>query len=173
MDPRPGLDNFFWVSDGLYRGAQPERQGFEELRKLGVKTVVNLRTFHSDRAECRKAGLKYVHITVQAWEMEEEEVVEFLKAVIDPQNQPVFVHCMHGADRTGVMSAIYRIAVQGWSREEAIKEMTEGGFHFHSMWKEIVEYVRECDIQRLQRLAGIAEEAGQGSGSASDSSSSG
>jgi len=150
-----GLPNLHKVSDALYRGAQPEDEGFAELKALGIKTVVNLRTLHSDRDECREAGLEYVHITVQAWEGETEEVIDFLKVATDPARQPVFVHCQHGADRTGTMCAIYRIVVEGWSKEETLQEMTEGGFGFHSVWQNLIKYIRELDIESLKSQAGL------------------
>ncbi|MBN1521321.1 MAG: dual specificity protein phosphatase family protein [Candidatus Aureabacteria bacterium] len=150
-----GLFNFYKVSDSLYRGAQPEDEGFFELKKMGLKTVINLRTFHSDRKNCDKAGLQYVHITVQAWEGEDKEVVQFLRVVTDKEKQPFFVHCQHGADRTGVMCAVYRIAVQGWSKEEAIKEMTDGGYGFHSVWQNLIEYIQNLDIKKIKKEAGL------------------
>ena len=153
-----GLPNLFQVSDELYRGGRPEDEGFVELKRLGLKTVVNLQTFHSDRQECDEAGLRYFHIAAQAWEGEDEEVIEFLKVVSDPANQPVFVHCLHGADRTGVMSAAYRIVVQGWSKEEAIREMTEGGFGFHGIWQNLIEYVEDMNVERIRELSGISSD---------------
>ncbi|MBD3869537.1 MAG: dual specificity protein phosphatase family protein [Acidobacteria bacterium] len=155
MPETAGVSNFFKVSDQLYRGAQPEDEGFAELGKLGIKTVVNLRSLHSDRDECEEAGLQYIPIDVQAWEGEDEEVIDFLKAVQDPSNQPVFLHCLHGSDRTGVMSAVYRIVIEGWSKEDAIKEMTEGGYGFHSMWQNLVDYVNELDVDEIKRLSDI------------------
>jgi len=155
MGDSPGLSNFFRVSDQLYRGAQPDEEGFMQLKALGVKTVVNLRTFNSDSEECEEAGLRYIHISVQAWDREDEEVVEFLRVVTDPENQPVFVHCLHGADRTGVMSAVYRIAIQEWSKEQAIQEMTEGGFGFHSVWQNLIDHVEELDVARVKELSGV------------------
>lgn len=155
---RGGLPNLHKVADGLYRGAQPEKEGFAALKEMGVKTVVNLRSVHSDRTECADAGLEYVKITTQAWEGEDDEVVDFLRVVTDPGRMPVFVHCEHGADRTGVMCAAYRIAVQGWSREEAVREMTDGGFGFHPVWKNLVRYVRGIDVKALRESAGIEKE---------------
>jgi uncharacterized protein (TIGR01244 family) len=155
MPGRAGLPNLHKVSDALYRGAQPDDEGFATLKKLGIKTVVNLRTFHSDRSECRRAGLDYVHITAQAWEGEDDEVIDFLKVVTDKTRQPVFVHCQHGADRTGVMCAVYRMAVQGWSTDDAVREMTEGGYGFHSVWDNLVTYIRGLDAEELREQAGI------------------
>lgn len=151
IEGHSGLPNFHQVSDTLYRGAQPEDEGFAELKELGIKTVLNLRSLHSDRSECEENNLDYVKITVQAWEAEEEEVVECLQVLIDSERQPVFLHCQHGADRTGMMLAIYRILEQGWSKEDAIAEMTEGGFGYHSIWKELVEYIRDLDVEALRQ----------------------
>ena len=69
----------------------------------------------------------------------------------------MLVHCWHGADRTGMMCAVYRLAVEGWTKEEAIEELTEGGYGFHSVWKNIVPYVRDLDVERLREKAGLAE----------------
>lgn len=149
------LPNLYRVSPTLYRGAQPEDEGFAELKALGIKTVVNLRSFNSDRSETEEHGLGYVHITQQAWEAEDEEVLEFLRVAIDPKRQPVFVHCQHGADRTGTSVAAYRIVVQGWSKEEALREMTEGGYGFHSVWTNLVRYVEGLDVEKMRRELGI------------------
>lgn len=155
---RTGLPNLHRISDGLYRGAQPMAEGFRELRKMGVRTVVNLRSFHSDRDEAGEAGLAYEHSAMKAWHPEDEDVVRFLQIVTDPARTPVFVHCQHGADRTGIMCAICRMAVQGWSGDEAVEEMREGGFGHHRIWANLRHYVRELDLEEIKRRAGLAEE---------------
>jgi len=152
---REGLPNFHKVSEDLYRGAQPTAEGMQELKKLGIKTVINLRAFHSDRDEIGETELDYEHIPIPAWRLKEEHVIQFLKLVIDKSRTPVFVHCMHGADRTGVMSAIYRIVIEDWTKEEAIKEMTEGGFGFHKIWKNLIRFVEDMDIEEIKKKAGI------------------
>src|SRR5262245_26418809 len=76
-DDLPGLENFARVSEELYRGAQPTAEGMQELARLGIKTVVDLRSFHSDRDELRGTGLRYAHIPCKAWHPEEEDVVRF------------------------------------------------------------------------------------------------
>ena len=150
-----GVPNLYRVSDALYRGDQPSPHGMENLKKLGLKTILNLRSFHSDRDEIGETGLAYEHIYMKAWHPEEEDVVRFLKIVTDPKRAPVLVHCQHGADRTGTMIAVYRIAVQGWSKAEAIREMTEGGFGFHQTWSNLPKWIQKLNIDRIKRQAGI------------------
>lgn len=135
----PGVGNFAKISDALYRGEQPTAEGMAGLKKMGVKTVVNLRSFSSDRSELKGTGLQYVHIYCKAWHPEDEDVLAFLKVMSDPNNHPVFVHCQHGADRTGMMCAAYRIVEQGWPADDAAKETHN--FGFHKVFKDIQKYL--------------------------------
>jgi len=151
----PDLPNLHKVSDNLYRGAQPNSEGMKQLEKLGVKTVINLRSAHSDRDELEGTALSYERISLTPRGPTAEDVVRFLRIVTDDTRTPVFVHCQYGSDRTGTMCAFYRIAVQGWSREEAIEEMTKGGFGFHSIWANLPEQVRSLDIDQIKRTAGL------------------
>lgn len=145
-----GVPNLHKVSDTLYRSAQPTAIGMQNLKAMGIKTVINLRSFHSDRDELAGTDLSYEHLTMKAWHPEYKEAVRFLEIVTDPDNAPVLVHCQHGADRTGTMCAIYRITVQGWSKENAIKEMTGGGFNFHDIWINLPEWINNLNINDLK-----------------------
>jgi protein tyrosine/serine phosphatase len=150
-----GVPNLYRVSSELYRGDQPSPQGMRNLKQLGLKTILNLRSFHSDRHKIGETDLEYVHIYMKPWHPEEEDVVRFLKLVTDPQRTPVLVHCQYGADRTGTMVAVYRIAVQGWSKAEAIREMTQGGFGVHQIWGNLPEWIQKLNIDRIKRQAGL------------------
>ncbi len=150
-----GAPNLFQVSDSLYRSAQPTAEGMRNLKDLGVVTVVNLRSFHSDRDEIGTTALAYEHIYMKAWHPEHKEIIRFLQIVTDAKRAPVLVHCQHGADRTGTMTAVYRIAVQGWTKEEAIKEMINGGFGFHTIWKNLPDWIRDLDVDSIRNEAGI------------------
>jgi len=147
------------VSKSFYRGAQPTAEGLRQLPKLGVRTDVNLRTMHSDADKLSGVRLQYEHISFKAWHPEHEDVVRFLKIATNPRNQPIFVHCQHGADRTGMMTAVYRIVVQGWSKDDAIREMTQGGFGYHPIWRDLVDYVHKLDVAGLRREVGISAPA--------------
>lgn len=149
-----GAPNLHMVTENLYRSAQPTAAGMKNLKTLGIKTVVSLRAFHSDRRDTEKAGLGYEHIFMKTWHPEEEDVVRFLKIATDPARAPVLVHCQHGADRTGTMVAIYRVAVQGWTKQAALEEMTDGGFGYHTVWKNLPPWIEKLDITALKAKVG-------------------
>ena len=151
----PGLTNFYQVTTNLYRGAQPTATGMAQLKAMGIKTVINLRSFHSDTDEVAGAGLKSVRFEMKPWHAEEEDVVGFLKVVADTNNLPVFVHCQRGADRTGMMCAMYRIVVCGWTKPEAIEEMRQGGYHFSPVWKNLVTFIEQADVVEIKRRVGL------------------
>lgn len=151
---QPGLPNLHKVSDDLYRGAQPTAEGIEQLEALGVKTIINLRSSDTDRSLLTAPGIAYERIPMTAWRAHDEDVVRFLQIVSDESRLPAFVHCRRGADRTGMMVAIYRVAVQGWDKEQAIAEMTQGGFRFNSGWQNLVQYIRDLDIDAIKERAG-------------------
>jgi protein tyrosine phosphatase (PTP) superfamily phosphohydrolase (DUF442 family) len=160
-----GFPDFYRVSDDLYRSGQPVSP--EALENLGtstlrIKTVVDLRRSQSNRGRIGGTGLLYERIPMVGWPLfpKEEQVVKFLQIATDHQRTPILVHCQHGADRTGVMCAVYRIAVQGWTKEEALKEMIEGGFGFHGTRDgNVVQWVSRLNIDKIQRRAGIIEKA--------------
>ncbi|MCJ7538335.1 MAG: dual specificity protein phosphatase family protein, partial [Desulfobacterales bacterium] len=151
-----GLPNFFEVTPRLYRGSQPDPDGFIALAAMGIRTIVNLRAFHQDADEIQEAGLDKAtfdleQIPMFAWNIQTKDVVRFLKIAVDPRKQPVFVHCHYGADRTGAMIAAYRMVIQQWTADQAIAEMTGGGYGFHEIWWGLPEYLKSLDVDRIRR----------------------
>ena len=153
-----GVPNLHRVTQHLYRSAQPTAEGMKNLKKMGIETIVNLRSFHSDRDEIGDTGLAYEHIYMKAWHAEEEDVVRFLQTVTNEKRTPALVHCHYGADRTGMVCAVHRIVVCGWSKDEAIREMTQGGFGYHTVWSNLIRYIENLDVDSIKKKAGIAQE---------------
>ncbi len=152
-----GVTNFYQVTTNLYRGAQPTAAGMAQLKALGIKTVINLRAFHSDQDEVAGTGLKSVRLETKPWHAESEDVVAFLKAAPAPTNLPVFVHCQRGADRTGTMCAMYRLVVCGWTKPAAMAELKNGGFDFSPVWKNLVRFIEKADVADYKRRLGLPE----------------
>ncbi|HXF10565.1 MAG TPA: tyrosine-protein phosphatase [Desulfuromonadaceae bacterium] len=150
-----GITNCYQVTSNLYRGAQPTAEGFKQLEAMGIKTVVSLRSFHSDEKKIAGTNLKSIRFEVKPWHGETEDVVDFLKVMADTNNLPVFVHCQRGADRTGMMCAMYRIVFCGWSKEQAIDEMRHGGFEFSPAWENLIRFIEKADVVALRKQAGL------------------
>ena len=128
-----GVSNFGEVTPLLYRGGQPNQEGFQALKKLGVAIVVNFRDerdlIEAERRQVEALGMRYVGIPWSSWHSpNDQQVAEFLALLRASPQKKIFVHCHYGADRTGVMVAVYRIAAQNWTPPQAIAEMES--FHF-------------------------------------------
>ncbi len=145
-----GVPNLFKVSESLYRSAQPTPEGWKALKAMGIKTVINLRNEHDDQQDAVGAGLIYITIPSRAEYVRKDDVLRFLRAVSDPSGAPFLVHCHHGADRTGLMTAVYRVVIEGWDKGEAIKEMKKGGFGFHSIYTNIPRFIRNIDVSEYR-----------------------
>lgn len=138
----PGLSNVGRVASGVYRGAQPKPEGYPTLSAMGIRTVINLRLLHSEREAVTAAGMKSIEIPMNTFkDVSPEKVKRAIGFIRDPANQPVFVHCAHGQDRTGIVVAAYRMEADGWSREDAIAEMQ--AFGFNNIWHELMEFVQK------------------------------
>lgn len=136
-DVAPKVENFKQVNDDLYRGGLPTEADLSTLHRMGVKTDIDLMgapkqevsQVNAEREAAAKAGVKFVSIPLPPWgEVPRDMVQQFLDTVSDPKNQPVYVHCFHGRDRTGTMVAAYRIAFDHYTGEQALAEMQTFGF---------------------------------------------
>ena len=145
-----GLANLHRVDASLYRGAQPDPNSGEALKALGIKTVLNLRERDKDKPLRVIQGISFKRYPLHTWDIDDRDIVEIMKIITNPENQPVMVHCAHGADRTGLMMASYRMIVQGWSKADARREMKQGGYEFHAVWKNIDRRIDKMDIAKLR-----------------------
>ncbi len=124
-----GIPNFGQVDSILFRGGQPNDEGFAALAHMGVKIVVDARGNQADEQRKLEAlGMQYVAIPWHCPWPRDEVFAQFLSLLQTNPGKKVFVHCSLGEDRTGMMVAAYRMAVEGWSTDEAMKEMRAYGF---------------------------------------------
>lgn len=136
--------NFGRVNEGYYRGAQPEAADVRELAALGVRTVVDLQKDGDDDEPTlvEGAGMKYVRIPMTTRVPPTgAQLAEFFAVVTNPVNRPVYVHCREGRHRTGVMTAAYRMTLDGWTADQAFKEMKQYKFGWDFLHPEFKRFV--------------------------------
>ncbi len=151
---RAGLPNLYRVSDQLYRSAQPDAEGFRSLQAMGVMSVLSLRQTVSDAPLAEGTGLTLYRVPMKSRYVAEKNGAKVVLAMRDlragMQAGPVLVHCHHGADRTGLIAALWRVLYEGWSKQAAIDELIEGGYGFHPIWSNIPRYLRAVDLDDLR-----------------------
>jgi tyrosine-protein phosphatase SIW14 len=144
------LENCYLVADGFYRSEQPSKSNMTAVENSGIKSLVNLRNIRKDKRKSKGTGLQLVHIPINTWRMSYDDVVLGLSAVMKA-DKPVLLHCIHGSDRTGVVTAAYRMTEQGWTKEAAIDEFLNGGYGYHSGWfPNILRLLESLDAEKLK-----------------------
>ena len=137
----PGLSNVGRVAPGILRGAQPGKEGYATLKSMGIKTVIDMRTSESEKKQVEAAGMRAIAIPIEMTRDGLKAKVDQVVALMaDPANQPVYVHCRHGQDRTGIVVAAYRMKQQGWSLADAETEMQ--AFGFNDVWVNFKKFIR-------------------------------
>ena len=149
------LPNFSQVNTNFYRGAQPTENGVKELAKMGVKTIIDLRGAdeNSEREKiwAQDAGVKFIAVDLGNWfKPKTADIEAIVKQIGAAENQPVFVHCKRGADRTGTVVAVYRIAHDDWTAKQAIAEAKRFDFGWWQFWMKdyINDYYRDFNKQK-------------------------
>jgi protein tyrosine/serine phosphatase len=152
------VKNFGKVNDHIYRGGQPDDNGYAELAKIGIKTIVDLREDPERfaRRSAEGAGLRYINIRLNAKHPPTEaESDNFLQIVNDERNWPVFVHCAGGRHRTGVLLAVYRMEMDGWDARRAYGEMKDYKFYSRFGYGDMKEFVFDYYDRMMARRAAI------------------
>lgn len=149
------IDNFGRINDQYYRGGKLEGRDYSSLVAAGIKAIVDLTSSDSDLREpalAKQAGLKFFKLPMNGRVVPtSDEVASFLDIVGDPANQPVYVHCVAGKHRTGVMTAVYRMTEDGWTADQAFREMKQYNFGLDFLHPEYKKFV--CGYQPTNAAA--------------------
>lgn len=151
------LPNLGCVNSNLYRGAQPTQKGIEELARRGVKTIISLRNDDEnadlEKTQVRNAGMTYLNVPLENWRgPQDEKIAELMSLLNASENQPVFIHCKRGADRTGTVIAVYRISHDDWTAKQANEEAKSFKFGWWQVWMKdyINDYYRDYHKQKVE-----------------------
>jgi protein tyrosine/serine phosphatase len=145
-----GLKNLYKVNDSLFRSEQPNKSAMHELQELGIRTVFNLRNWHSDKNEVKGTNIEIQRLRLKASKITQQDILDALK-IIKQSPKPVLVHCLHGSDRTGCIIAAYRMVYENWSKEDAIKEFQNEALGYHETWfPNILITLQNLDVTKIR-----------------------
>ena len=145
--------NLFRVTPTLFRSEQLLAKDQALLPQNNIKTIINLRYFDrdDDQEELSNLGLNLVNQPLKSWHIKPKQIAAVLYEIEQAQKQGgVLVHCYHGADRTGLIIGMYRIVNQGWRIDEAKREMVEGPYGFHTVWRNIPKMYNEDTVAQVR-----------------------
>ena len=149
------LPNFHRVSENLYRGGQPSAEGIRQLAALGVRTIINFRDarpgLRRERQAAEEHGLLFINLHLSNWfAARDEEIHKIIEVIMNPERQPVFIHCKRGADRTGTVVAVYRMLHEGWTARDARREAKRHGIGWWQVWMKdyIKAYYRRMQAKK-------------------------
>ena len=149
--------NFAKVADGVYRSNHPNRARFEDYAKMGIKTILNLRganrlsPYKFEKEACDALGLTLIDQPFTARKAPQKQRLLEIIDVMGAIEKPFLMHCKSGADRTGLMAAIYLLAIEGRPVEEAQKQLSVRFVHLNFTKTGILDYVIDSYAQRLKQ----------------------
>jgi len=130
------IPHFAEVDAGVYRGGQPTPAGWHYLKQLGVETVVKLDLAgEGSDADAEALGMHVVDASgppsdlSNFWSAPDRAHLKLAVDTLSNTQHPVYVHCLHGQDRTGLVVAMYRVQHDGYTPKAAYHEMRQHGFH--------------------------------------------
>ncbi len=145
----PGVRNYSRVDATVGCGGAVDPTAMSALRKEGYVSVINLRLANeagadvdAGRAAAKTAGLKYIHLPFNAASPDPKVVSDFLGAVADKSNQPVFIHC-GSANRVGAVWMIKRVLQDGWAVDRAQTEAEAIGLQNPQLLAFATTYITE------------------------------
>lgn len=145
--------NFYQVSDHVFRSEQPDAQFIPELKQYQIGTIINLRSRAADEQLFQNENFSLVHVPIHTWAINRQDLLEVMQQIkiARQNNQNVLLHCYHGSDRTGASIAMYRIIFENWSIDDAVAEMKQGGYGYHTIWKNIDHLFTPENVRWIQQ----------------------
>lgn len=151
--------NLYKVDDRLYRSEQLREEDRQAIEKTPIKTIINLRYFTrsgNSKVFDKNGNINLINVPLLTWRIKTKDIANVLSKIRKHQQEgAVLVHCYHGADRTGIMVAMYRIIYHNWSIEQAKKEMQQGPFGYHSIWRNLDRLLTEKNVNEIKKELGI------------------
>jgi len=133
--------NFHVVDDGrLYRSGQPAPEHIRTVvEHYGIRTIINLRGpnagkpwYDAEARTTKELGITQIDYPFSAQSLPPGDLLAAVEESLRTAEYPVLIHCESGADRSGMIAAVYRILILGHDRSAALQELTPEYLHFRA-----------------------------------------
>ena len=149
-------NNFHQVSDDVYRANQPSPSHLRIYKEKGIRSVLNLRGFKQqsyalfEQDSCKKLGLNLISIPLSSSSAPPTHKLLDLIEILETIPKPVVLHCKSGADRAGLVSALYLITQKKLSVVDAKKQLRFKYLHLDFTKTGILDYILDVFSERLK-----------------------
>ena len=139
--------NFYPVAPGVFRSNQPTHKRFEELKAMGIRSVLNLRGaggaahYLVEEESCAQLGLNLVNVTLHARFAAPRHDIQAVIDAFRTIEKPFVMHCKSGADRAGFAAAIYLLVIEGRPVSDARKMLSFKYIHIKSSRTGVLDYI--------------------------------
>ena len=126
-------NNFHILTPGkAYRSAQLNKQALQQcIKDFGIKTILNLREsvqdagwYKDEKSVAAEHGVKHIDVNLSEYDEVSVEELDKIATLLRDAPKPVLIHCAAGADRTGLVSALYRYKLEGLAPEKSFAELS-------------------------------------------------
>ena len=156
-----GPVRFSQVNERLYRGGQPSDAQLEDLKALGVTTIISLRKEDRDvtRAEenaARRLGMRFLHFPFYGIFGASRSFLERVLAELrSSENGVIYIHCKRGRDRTSVLVALHLVIDRGWTPEDAWQQAVLDYGYKPTFWYRRLGAVFDEMVQAYRKQASL------------------
>jgi protein tyrosine phosphatase (PTP) superfamily phosphohydrolase (DUF442 family) len=136
------LQIFFQASTNVFSGSAPESgNAFQEIKNLGVKTIITVDGARPDIETAHKYGLRYVHLPVGYGGISAQRQAELI-TIAKAANEPIYVHCHHGQHRGPAAVAVICEATAGWTTNQAVSWLKQAGTspEYAGLYRSVTEF---------------------------------
>lgn len=137
------------VTDRVWRSAQPSPGQIRRYARRGIRTIINLRgtrdcgSYRLERKACAKHGIEMIDFNLRSREPPSRETIYAAKKLFETVEYPILMHCKSGADRVGLMSALYLFLHEGQPLETAMRQLGLKYGHFKQADTGVLDYFFE------------------------------
>ena len=149
-------NNWHQISDDVYRANQPSPSHLKSYKNKGIKAVLNLRGFTQqsyalfEDVSCKNLGLDLISVPFSGSSAPQPEKLLEIIDIMEKIPKPFVLHCKSGADRAGLVSAMYLIVQKKLSVTEAKKQLSFKYLHLDFTKTGILDYIFDVFSQRLK-----------------------